>query len=262
VLRYLRLYYHFFRNSLIRLFEFRFNVFILSVVQIVWLGVMLGSITLIFGQVDSLAGWRKQEVLILAVIAMLFHDIMEMLFMGNLQRFSYYVRHGEFDFILLKPVNARFLASFRQAEFYNIFRMAAMIFVLTKLLPQANVQPSGGQWALFLGFFVAGLIVFYNLFFLVTTTNFWLINVFNFNDIFDRLLSAGRYPVDIFKGRIKWFFLYIIPLGLVGTFSTEILFGKLRPLSLIFAGFALVLTTLVSEFFWRFALKHYQSASS
>jgi len=260
--RYLKLYFHFFRNCLIRELEFRFNVFILSIVHIFWLGVMLGSVTLIFGQVDSIAGWTKQEVLILAVVGMLFHDIMEMFFMGNLERFSYYIRHGEFDFILLKPVNPRFMTSFRYTEFQNIFRIIIMVFVLASLLRGAGLQPSIYEWAGFFAFFLAGLVVFYNIFFMVITTNFWLINLFNFNDIFDRLLSAGRYPVGIFKGRLESFFAYVIPLGLIATFAVEIFLGRAALVSFGIAAFMVVVTSLASELFWRFALKHYQSASS
>lgn len=260
--RYLKLYFHFFRNCLVRELEFRFNAFLLSLVHIFWLGVMLGSVTLIFGQVDSLAGWRKEEVLILAVVGMLFHDITEMFFIGGLQRFSYFIRHGEFDFILLKPVNSRFMTSFRYAEFQNIFRIIIMIFVLASFLRGAGISPSIYEWAGFSAFFLAGLIVFYNIFFMVITTNFWLINVFNFNDIFDRFLSAGRYPVDIFKGRLKSFFAYVIPVGLIATFAVEILFRRVGLVSIILAIFMVVATSLFSELFWRFALKHYQSASS
>ena len=223
---------------------------------------MLGSVILIFGQVDSLAGWRKEEVMILAVVGMLFHDIMEMFFMGNLQRFSHFIRHGEFDFILLKPVNSRFMASFRYAEFQNVFRIVIMVFVLSSLLQGAGISPTIYEWAGFFAFFLAGLIVFYNIFFTVITTNFWLINVFNFNDIFDRFLSAGRYPVDVFKGRLKSFFAYVIPLGLIATFATEIFLGRARLVSIALALFMVVATSLFSELFWRFALKHYQSASS
>lgn len=223
---------------------------------------MLGSVILIFGQVDSLAGWQKQEVMILAVVGMLFHDIMEMFFMGNLQRFSHFIRHGEFDFILLKPVNPRFMASFRYVEFQNIFRIVIMVFVLASLLRGAGIQPTIYEWGGFLAFFLAGLITFYNIFFAVITTNFWLINVFNFNDIFDRLLSAGRYPVDVFKGRLKSFFAYAIPLGLIATFATEIFLGRAGQISFGIAALMVVATSLLSELFWQFALKHYSSASS
>jgi ABC-2 type transport system permease protein len=223
---------------------------------------MLGSVALIFGQVESLAGWRKEEVLILAVVGMLFHDIMEMFFIGNLERFSYFIRHGEFDFILLKPVNPRFMASFRYAEFHNIFRIIIMIFILASLLRGTGISPTIYEWAGFSAFFLVGLIVFYNIFFAVITTNFWLINLFNFNDIFDSLLSAGRYPVDIFKGRLKSFFAYVIPLGLIATFAVEALLKRVGLVSILLAIFMVVATSLLSELFWRFALKHYQSASS
>lgn len=260
--RYLKLYFHFFKNCLVRELEFRFNVFALSIVHILWLGVTLGSVVLIFGQVDSIAGWGRQEVLILSITAFLFHDIMEMFFMGSLQRFSYFIRHGEFDFILLKPVNPRFMTSFRYVEFQNIFRIIVMVFILVLFLQKAGIEPTIYEWAGFSALFAGGLIVFYNIFFTIITTNFWLINVFNFSDIFDRLLSAGRYPVNIFQGRLKPFFAYIIPVGLIGTFSVEILLGKANPVSFWIVIIMVVITSLFSEFFWRFALKHYSSASS
>ncbi len=260
--RYLKLYFHFFRNCLVRELEFRFNVLAFSVVHIFWLGILLGSVALIFGQVDSLAGWNKQEVLILAVVGMLFHDVIETVFMGSLLAFSRFVRHGEFDFVLLKPVNPRFMTSFRYTQFDSILRIVMMVFVLLLFLRQAGLQPSMIEWLVFVLIFLAGLIVFYNLFFAIVTTNFWLINLFNFGDIFDRTLNSGRYPVDIFKGRLKLLFTYVIPLGLVATFAVEVLFGRPRPLILAAVIFAVIVTTLLSEIFWRFALKHYQSASS
>jgi len=260
--RYFKLYYHFFRNCLVRTMEFRFNSFILSSVQILWAGVLLGSLTLIFGQVDSIAGWNEKEVLILAVVGMLFYDIMDLFVTENLQRFSHFIRHGEFDFVLLKPVNPRFMASARYASFGTVLRLFVLIFVLLSLLKGAGVYPGVFEWFGFSFLLGAGLIIFYNIFFAVVTTNFWLINLFNFGDLFDRVVSSGRYPTDIFKGGLKSFFIYVIPIVLIATMPVLVLFGKAKPEFFWLAGGLVAATSILSELFWRFALKHYQSASS
>ncbi|MDP2930589.1 MAG: ABC-2 family transporter protein, partial [bacterium] len=227
--RYVKLYSHFLRNCLVRTMEFRFNSFILSAVQILWAGVLLGSLTLIFGQVDSIAGWNEKEVLILAVVGMLFHDIMDLFVTENLEKFSRSIRHGEFDFVLLRPVNPRFMASTRYASFGTVLRLFVLIFILSSLLKGAGVYPGISDWLGFSLLLGAGLIIFYNIFFAVITTNFWLINLFNFNDLFDRVLSSGRYPTDIFKGGLKSFFVYAIPIILIATLPVLALFGKARP---------------------------------
>jgi ABC-2 type transport system permease protein len=83
--------------------EFRFNVVIWTVMNFVWFGLILASLELIFGHIEAVAGWTKNEALLLACIQALFSDFLWTFVLQNLLHLSYLVRHGELDFVLLNP---------------------------------------------------------------------------------------------------------------------------------------------------------------
>ena len=260
--RYLQLYYYFFRNSLMRDLEFRFNVLIWTVMNFLFLGLMFVSVELIYGQVEAIAGWNKNEVLLLLCVNSLFYDFLWTLVLANLLGFSHLIRHGELDFVLLKPVNPRFFVSTRYFESDHYLRILILVFVISRLLKTLGVQLTIFSLLNFLSLFVLGIFIFYSFFFILTTSNFWFINVFNLEDLFSGIMHVGRFPVRIFKKGFYLFFTYVVPTAFIATFPTQALLGKG---SLGMIGVALVIALFMfsaSQLFWQFALRHYQSASS
>lgn len=242
--------------------EFRFNVLIWTGMGFLNLFLTVVFVELVFGQVNSIAGWSKDQVLLLVVIQAIFTSFLWFFILPNLNSFSRYIRRGELDFVLLKPMNPRFFVSTRYLSFNNFARIFACAFIVFILLSRLGVQPTVFAWLLFLALFFLGIFIFYSLFFLMIVTNFWLINVFNFQSLFDQITETGRLPVYIFQGGLRLFFIYIVPVGFIATFPTQALLGQVGLEKLWLALFLAATIFLLSEWFWRFALKHYQSASS
>ncbi|HUW21381.1 MAG TPA: ABC-2 family transporter protein [Candidatus Bathyarchaeia archaeon] len=260
--RYFSLYFHFFTNCLMRDLEFRFNVLTWALMNFLWFGLIFYSIELIFGQVEKIVGWTKGEVLLLVCVQALFFDFFNTFVMANLRRFSRLVRQGELDFALLKPINSRFLVSARYFEFDHYPRMVFLMFLIARYLADFQIRLSLINWFNFFLLFFSGIFIFYNLFFIFATTNIWFIRIFNLSDLFTETIEVGRFPVYIFKTGARFFFTYIIPAAFVATFPVEVLlkragFEKL-PVALVIC----LVMFIVSQKFWQFALKHYQSASS
>jgi ABC-2 type transport system permease protein len=242
--------------------EFRFNVAIWAILNFFWLGLMVLSVELIFGQVEAIAGWSKNEVLLLIYIQALFSDFIDIFILENLKRFSRLVRHGELDLALQKPINLRFLASTRYFKFDHFPRMLILFYLIPQLLKDLSVQPSVSAWLSSSLLLFLGIFIFYNLFFILTTTNFWFINVFNISDLFYEIIDIGQYPVYVFRKTGRLFFTYVLPVAFVATFPVQILLGRVGgKIILVAAAIGLGLFFL-SHKFWHFALKHYQSASS
>jgi len=77
--------------------------------------------------------------------------------------------------------------------------------------------------------------------------------------IYRDLTSAGRFPLDIYKEPLRSFLTFIVPVGVMMSFPSQALFGKLNLLQDI-VGIALSFTTLwLSVLFWKSSLKKYQS---
>jgi len=245
-----------------REFEFRFNFLIWTTMDFVFLAMVFLGIELIFGQVQSIAGWSRNEVLLLVLTTALFNDFMWTFFHINLMYFSDLVRLGNLDFALLKPVNSRFLISCRYFEFDHYLRMVVIVYSLSKLLSQMGFNPSLVSWLVFFILFFLGLLIIYNFFFILTTTNIWFIKIFNFSNLFEDVADIARFPTSIFKGRLKYLFAYLIPTIFIAYFPVEFLLGRQGIEVVFYAFFTVIFFFVVSQWFWHFALKYYQGASS
>jgi len=260
--RYLKLFFTFFRNCFMREMEFRFNLFTWTVMNFVYLLFVLLGTNLVFGQTSSIAGWPKSEVLLLVYTTALFNDLMWTFLMKNLDNFSDLVRNGKLDGVLLKPVSTRFMVSARYFEFDHYLRIPLLAWLIVH---QANILNPGIGITNWIGFslgIVSSLVIFSNFYFMVTTTNIWFISIFNLDQFFDEISTITRYPVGMFKKSIRLVLIYLIPTIFIAYIPVNILLGRHNLTSLIWSLGAGILLSYLSQKFWRFALKHYSSASS
>lgn len=242
--------------------EFRANFLLWSVINVFWAFFSVLFINLIFSQVTSIAGWSRDNALILAGIQAAFVAALWVFILPGVTEFSGVINGGYFDFLLLKPINTRFLISFRKLEFDNLPRFlvsVAMVIYLSQNSIGTITIPST-LYSIIL--FLMGLFIFYNFFFIIGTTNFWFIKIFNLENLFDSIMETGKFPSGIFTGLSKLVLIYLIPTVFIATFPTQALLGT-RGVDLVGVGiiFSCVLF-FISHKFWHFALRHYSSASS
>lgn len=259
--RYFVIALQFFKNGLMSQLAYRFETITWSVMSILWIVLMMLSIEFVFGQVHTIAGWSRDQVLLLASVEALFVGVMWAFILPSLLNFADRVNRGTLDIYLSKPVPARFLISVNSFEIDNFLRVIVSLLLIFNFSIKMGVSFS---WNLvfFLLMFLAGIIIFYNLFFIATTTLIWLITIFNLEDLFSNIMNVGRYPVYIFEKSVRVLFIYVLPVAFIATFPVQALFGKLDSWHFILAVILVIISSLFSQWFWNFALKHYSSASS
>ncbi len=147
-------------------------------------------------------------------------------------------------------------------EFDNYPRAVAMLIVIGMVFSNNHLPLTTGQVVGFLVMLGVGVVIFYSIFFLITTTIIWLTNVFNLEEFFDSILSVGKYPVYVFDKGLRFVFFFILPAAYISTFPIDVLRGRAGwdriGLGIILASVFL----FISNRFWHFALRHYSSASS
>lgn len=260
--RYLILIWRLFRYSLIRDIEFRFNLISWSLANILWAALIIVSVNLIFGQVNNIAGWTRQSGEILVVTYTVFGAFFWLFILPSLGNFSRFIRNGDLDFYLQLPVNLRFLITFNRFEFDQVVRFVITIFILANLIIAQNPAINIINWLVGVVLLIEGLLLFYNLYFILITLNFWLPNLNNLEWLTEMFLEFGRYPTEIFKGSLRMMFTIIIPIVFVATFPVQAWLGKNMTLEVLYGLGLIILTFIVSQWFWNFALKRYSSASS
>lgn len=243
--------------------EYRLNFLIWTFLSLLWLGISFLTVSLIFRQTQSIAGWTKEAVLLLVLVWMIFFDVVAIFIRPSLRHFSRrLIRQGGLDFVLLRPVSSRFLTMVQDFDIDELGRLAVCGVALAFFIQRSGMAVSGLGWLNFFLVFAAATIVFHSFLFSFTVLNFWFVNLFNLDDLFDRVLSGGQFPVDIFGEKLKTVFIYLIPIGLAGYLQTKALLGQIGLGSALLLGLFALFCFAVSHFFWRFGLKYYSSASS
>jgi len=262
--RYLSLYAALWRNSVTREMQFKSNFLLWIVVEALWFGLQIAFMSIIYGHTEAVAGWTRWEVILLVGCSHFIQQVFTALFLTNLTDISEHIRTGRLDFMLLLPVNTRFLVSFRKVDLGAFVNAASALAVMAWALRHLGRWPGLGEIAGFVLLSVAGLLVHYSLMFLLTSVAFWTVRVQGVVWGYYNLFNIARIPEGaIPKGAYRAVFTWVFPMILVSNVPSQTLLGTLRSpfpaLALVFLSGACF---GVSEWVWRRALRRYASASA
>ena len=261
--RYLGLYAALWKNSVSREMSFKGNFILWIFVEILWFGLQLAFVSVIFSQTKTVGTWTQWQMVLLVGASNFIQQLYQAFFLTNCTNLSELVRTGKMDFLLLLPVNTRFLVSLRVVDlgaFVNaLFAACVMTYAALKL----QLHPSLGQFLGFGALCLVGILIHYSLMFILATICFWTVRAQGIVWGYYNLFNIARMPDEAFRGAFKAVFTFALPVLLVSNVPVRVLADKIYSSSawLLLLG-AGVLWAVIAEWFWRFSLRHYTSASS
>lgn len=254
----------FLQFSFMKHMAFRFEFFFGYLIDIGWLLFTLALFKVFYLNISEIAGWNYGEILVLLGTFWIY----ESLFYGfvvihNLRRLPKWIWTGELDMFLTKPLNSQFFVSTRDIWFPIFLNLIPAIYFIFSGLSILGQKAEFLNIILFLISSFLGILIIYGFWFIVVTFAFFLDRADNLpylpQAIIDRI---GPYPIDIFKDRAKFVFIWFIPLAFIASFPARILLEQLSYVYLLYAFLLAVLFIYLSDKFFKYALKHYCSASS
>jgi len=261
--RYLGIYAALWRNSVTREMIFKANFLLWIVVESLWFGLQLAFIGVLYLHTDHIGSWTKWQVVMLIGASHFIQQLFQAFFLINCTNLSELVRTGKLDFLLLLPVNTRFVVSFRQVDLGAFVNAASAVGVMVYAGHQMQLTPSALQVGGFLVFCVAGIVIHYSLMFLLASISFWTVRAQGIVWGYYNMFQIARMPDEAFRGLFKVFFTFAIPMLLVSNVPVRVLVNTLSngaPL-IVLLGMSVVCFA-VSEWGWRTSLRRYTSASS
>lgn len=262
--RYARLYGALWRNSVVREMGFKTNFVLWIFVEMLWFALQLAFIAVIYQHTDRIATWSKWQVVMLIGASHFIQQIFTAVFLLNCSNLSELVRTGRLDFLLLLPVNTRFLVSFRQIDLGAFVNAASAVAVIIYAARQLRLDPGILEVLAFLALCVAGVLIHYFLMFLLATICFWTVRAQGIVWGYYNLFTVARLPDGAFRpGVFKTVFTFALPMLLVSNVPVKLLVGMLEsPLEIaLLLGMACV-CFVVSEAGWRASVRQYTSAGS
>jgi ABC-2 type transport system permease protein len=242
--------------------QYRTEFLLKGVMSLFWLAITIAPLMLVFSKRGQVAGWSYPEALVVLGWFSLLKAVLEGGVTPSLTSVVEGVRSGTLDFVLLKPADAQFLVSTAKFEPWRVvdFLGAAAIFIYAFHSLGRWPTPRGVLVALAL--LVMAILLLYSIWILVVSASFWVVRVDNLSYLFGSIFDAGRWPIAVFRGTLRFVFTFVFPLALMTTYPAQALLGTLtseRAALSLAGGLAFaVLARLV----WLRAVRFYTSASS
>jgi len=261
-MRYVRLLRIFIRTELQFALEYRANLALGLVEEVVIVTSSLLAVLVLYSHTDAINGWTLGQMIVLLGVYYLVQGAQAVVFETSFERFMEHVRMGTLDFILIKPVNSQFMISTRHIQIPQIGQVLLGVVVLGTGIVQVGegVGPlEAGSFAVTL---VCGLLLVYSLLLVLSTLSFWFVRVENLLAVFWSFLDAGRFPVDIYPGWLRFTLSTVVPIGIAITFPAEAVAGRLEWFGLLAMLVGTVVVSWFAGWFWRRGLRSYTGASA
>lgn len=241
---------------------FKSNFLLWILVEILWFALQLSFISVLYLHTEFIGTWSKWQVVMLVGASHFIQQIFQAFFLVNCMNLSELVRSGKLDFLLLLPVNTRFVVSLRQVDLGAFVNAASAVGVMAWAAHHLHFIPSVAQLVGFLVLCLAGILIHYSLMLLLTCLSFWTVRAQGMVWGYYNLFNIARMPDEAFRGLFRAVFTFAVPMLLVSNVPARVISGMpSSPKSLLLLGMSLICFAL-SEWGWRASLKRYTSASS
>jgi ABC-2 type transport system permease protein len=258
--RYLKVLRLFWGAAIASELEYRINFFVATLTSLGNLAGSLFGLFLFYRTGYTFSGWSWEAALVVLGIFTLLQGFSATFLASNLNRIVRHVQEGTLDFILLKPIRSQFWLSTHTLSPWGLPDLIFGSIIIGYAGKRLGVGINGyllGVLPLLFSF-----VILYSLWFMLGSMSIWFVKIYNVTEVLRGLLEAGRYPIAAYPTAYRFFFTFVMPVAFLTTVPAQALLGRSEITWLIGAAILAVALFFASNWFWRFALRFYTSASS
>ena len=261
--RVLAVYGQHWRINILTALEYRENFLLWAAFAIVYHGTAIAALWVVLHAFPSMNGWNFRDMAFLYGLWMLAHALHDTLFFG-VGSVPEYVRDGEFDRLLIRPLDTLFaVIAIPGQVFPDELILAIAYFAVATSYAHVRVD---AVFALFVPLVViGGTMIELAINLIIATIAFWFVRVDAIRWIVLQLEQEfTRYPIGIYSRGVRLFLTFVFPFAFMNyfpaafflhkpdsTFALPAAIGLCTPLvGLVFLG--------VAYAFWRIGLDRYQ----
>jgi ABC-2 type transport system permease protein len=240
----------------------RGNFFTWCVVHSTNLLTMTIFISLVFSRVQSINGWTQDQALLVLGVGTLISGLGSLTFFPFMYDFGKKILRGEFDAILIKPVNTLFASAFCWVDVEDLITVPNSIILIIYALIRIDNNFSIFNLFIFIVLILSSLLILFSLLTLIQSLSFKHIRINSVQDFFWAMVDTNKYPVKAMKEISTFVWILVFPIALISSVPAEVLFGRYDwPWITSSFVFSLFLFWLSKKVFYS-SLRHYSSASS
>jgi ABC-2 type transport system permease protein len=260
--RILRLLAVFVRLGALGELAYRANFFIQAFESVVNAGSVLATVGVVFARTERLGDWHPWQLVALIGVYFIVLGLINLVLDPSLSKFMEGVQQGTFDFTLIKPEDAQLLASVSEFRLWQLIDVGLGAGILGFALGRMGERVSAAQGVSFACALLCGLTIVYSFWIMLATLAFWLIKIENILMIFWSMYTAGRWPVGIYPGWLRFMLTLVVPIAFAVTVPAQAITGRLEPSTLGLAAVLALGMSVSARWFWLQGLRRYAGASA
>lgn len=247
------------RNSVISILSERLTLGIFFVSKIVRFSLFGIFLFFVLGGTNGIAGYSRQQALFFFATFNVVEVISQFLF-REVYRFRSLIVSGDFDLVLVRPMNPLFRALLGGMDFIDFATIPPLVIIAA--LAGSGLAPSGFEVVYYGVLVLNGIVISAAIYTVVLALGILTTEVDQSVMIFRDLANLGRLPIDIYREPLQSVITFVVPIGVMYTLPPKALFGFVSP-ALVALYCLLGLAAFVLSYkFWQYAIRKYASASS
>jgi ABC-2 type transport system permease protein len=207
----------------------------------------------------SLANYSVNQIIFFFLTFNLVDVITQFLF-REVYSFRGMIVKGDFDLVLVKPINALFRVLMGGADVIDLITTPPLI-ILT-IVYGISLHPSLSSTLIYLVLLVNGFLIATAFHIAILAFAIITLEIDHAVMIYRDVTNLGKIPVDIYKQPLRAFLTYFIPVGIMMSLPAKAIMGLATSFGIALAVVIGILAIFLALRFWNFALTKYTSASS
>ena len=167
---------------------------------------------------------------------------------------------GDFDLVLVKPVNALFRVLMGGSDLVDLVTIPPLIILI--IIYGASLNPDFTQVITYFILMINALLIGTAFYVAILAFGIVTTEIDHSVMIYRDLTNLGKLPIDIYGKPLRVFLTYFIPIGVMMTVPGRAIMGLTTPVGIIISLFVGIVFVVLALRFWKFALTKYTSASS
>lgn len=181
----------------------------------------LGVFWVLFDTIPNLAGWSFMEMVFIYAFYMVAISPMQILF-DHVWRLRYHVQQGTFLKYYFRPLNMMFYYMSEMVDIKGFTQLAAGIVLMVYASIKLGIIWSALKFVLlFISLFSAALVLI-SITVLAGCACFWVVDAYPVLGLAWKLREFAPYPMNIFDGVFRFTFTYILPIGFIAFYPSQL----------------------------------------
>lgn len=243
--------------------EYRVNFLFSILAECGWICSHLLYLMVLYNSDVSIGNIEKESLYLFVGTYLVITGIYMSMFFTNFSNIPEYLRTGQFDLFITKPLSLQFIVTLRYVEFgYPIADFVAGIALIFIGWQKMGIAISFVNIAGFMMFMLLGIIWVYVLQLLPAILSFWTVKATGVYSISYAIHDMNKMPQAVYGKFVQRIGTFIYPIFPMANYGTLFVTGKLSTYELIWGIIGPIVFFAMTKFIWGIAVKKYVSAST